>query len=102
VITGGHRAIAHENGRMIVDLLFDGHAFAEFATGWIDSPNTHGTGCAFASALAAYLARGDALPEAVEKAQRFVAGAIRAGITIGRTGGAHGPLHHFWGGILDV
>jgi hydroxymethylpyrimidine/phosphomethylpyrimidine kinase len=103
VITGGHAPTANDGREStVVDLLFDGREFIEFRTVRIAGPNTHGTGCAFASALAAYLARGDGLPQAVEQAQRFVAGAIGAGIAIGRTGGGHGPLHHFWGGILKV
>jgi hydroxymethylpyrimidine/phosphomethylpyrimidine kinase len=103
VITGGHAPTTTADRKStVVDLLFDGREFIEFSTAWIDSQNTHGTGCAFASALAAYLARGEALPQAVEKAQQFVAGAIRTGISIGRTGRGRGALHHFWGGILEV
>lgn len=102
VITGGHAPKTSDRRSTVVDLLFDGHEFVEFSTERIDNPNTHGTGCAFASALAAYLARGEALPQAVEKAQRFVAGAIQQGITIGKDKAGVGPLHHFWGGILEV
>lgn len=103
VITGGHAPQAHDGHEStVVDLLFDGREFIEFSTVWVAGRNTHGTGCAFASALAAYLARGEELPHAVEKAQRFVAAAIGGGLSIGRTSEGHGPLHHFWGGILKV
>ena len=88
VIKGGHAT-----GDELVDLLFDGHAFHEFRTARIDTRNTHGTGCTFAAALAARLALGAPLVEAVLQAQTYVAGAIRHGLAIGR---GHGPLDHFW------
>jgi hydroxymethylpyrimidine/phosphomethylpyrimidine kinase len=92
IITGGHRA-----GDEIVDLLFDGRTFTEFRTARVDTQNTHGTGCTFASAVAACLAIGQAPAEAAARAQQYVAGAVRHGLRIGH---GHGPLDHFWGGIL--
>jgi hydroxymethylpyrimidine/phosphomethylpyrimidine kinase len=89
IITGGH----HPHGTDVVDLLFDGHRFSTFHTPRVDSANTHGTGCTFAAAVAAYLAHGDELPAAAERAQRYVVGAIRYSLTIGH---GHGPLGHFW------
>lgn len=88
VITGGHAA-----GAQIVDLLFDGERFTAFETRRIASPHTHGTGCTFASAIAANLALGHSLVEAVGRAQRYVAGAIRHAPGLGH---GHGPLDHFW------
>jgi hydroxymethylpyrimidine/phosphomethylpyrimidine kinase len=88
VVKGGHAA-----GDDIVDLLFDGDGFTEFPTRRIQTRNTHGTGCTFASAIAAYLALGHSLEEATAKAQAYVAGAIRHGLAIGK---GHGPLDHFW------
>lgn len=88
VIKGGHGT-----GDELIDLLFDGGVFHEFRTPRIDTRNTHGTGCTFASAIAARLALGDPLAEAVHRAQIYVAGAIRHGLAIGR---GHGPLDHFW------
>lgn len=88
VITGGHAA-----ADPVVDLLFDGERFVELPTPRIRTPNTHGTGCAFASAIAAYLARGYALEETVRRAQAYVAGAIRHALAIGR---GRGPIDHFW------
>jgi hydroxymethylpyrimidine/phosphomethylpyrimidine kinase len=93
VVTGGHAGWNDE----VVDLLFDGVAFQEFRTPRIDSRQTHGTGCTFASAIAANLALGRALPDAAERAQRYVAGAIAHAPAIGR---GRGPLDHFWSGIL--
>ena len=92
VIKGGHSP-----GDEIVDLLFDGRRFSEFRVPRVDSRNTHGTGCTFASAIAARLALGATLDEAVAGAQAYVAGGIRHALAIGH---GHGPLDHFWGGIL--
>ena len=88
VITGGHA-----KGEQIVDLLFDGERFTELHTARIDTPHTHGTGCTFASAIAAYLARGDSLVESVVRAQEYVGGAIRHALPLGH---GRGPVDHFW------
>jgi hypothetical protein len=74
-------------------LEFDGDRFTEFPTKRIHTRNTHGTGCTFASAIAAHLALGHSLHDATAKAQAFVVGAIRHGLAIGK---GHGPLDHFW------
>jgi hydroxymethylpyrimidine/phosphomethylpyrimidine kinase len=81
----------------VIDLLFDGEAFYEFRTARVDVKRTHGTGCAYASAVAASLALGHALPEAAGRAQHYVAGAIAHALTVGRGAAL---LDHFWGGIL--
>ena len=59
----------------------------------IDTPNLHGTGCTLAAAIAAQLARGDALPDAVGTALDYVARAIAAGAQL-RLGAGNGPLNH--------
>ncbi len=86
VIKGGHR-----DGPP-TDTLYDGERFLEFTTERIPSTNTHGTGCTFASAVAAGLARGLDVPSAVQQAKDYVTAAIRSAYPIGR---GHGPLHHF-------
>lgn len=91
VITGGHADPAEDD--VIRDLLFDGERYTEFRTARIDTPHTHGTGCTFASAIAARLAQGDSLIDAVARAQSYVAGAIAHGLAIGA---GHGSLDHFW------
>jgi hydroxymethylpyrimidine/phosphomethylpyrimidine kinase len=88
IVTGGHR-----EGGDVVDLLFDGAGFHECRVPRIDSRQTHGTGCTFASAVAASLALGLTLPEAATRAQRYVAGAIAHALAIGH---GRGPLDHFW------
>jgi hydroxymethylpyrimidine/phosphomethylpyrimidine kinase len=88
IVTGGHAA-----GDEIIDVLFDGTDFREFPTPRIQTRNTHGTGCTFASAIAVHLALGHALADATARAQAYVIGAIRHGLAIGR---GHGPLDHFW------
>jgi hydroxymethylpyrimidine/phosphomethylpyrimidine kinase len=90
IITGGH---AHERREVVVDLLYDGHEMHEFPTPRIDAPGTHGTGCTYASAIAAALALGIALTDAARDAQQFVAGALRARLHAGR---GRPVLNHFW------
>ena len=86
VVKGGHR-----DGPP-TDVLYDGQRFLEFTTERIPSTNTHGTGCTFASAVAAGLAHGLDTPAAVEQAKEYVTAAIRAAYPIGQ---GYGPLHHF-------
>ena len=86
VIKGGHREGPP------TDILYDGNKFMAFTTERIPSTNTHGTGCTFASAVAAGLAHGLEVPAAVEQAKEYVTAAIGAAYPIGQ---GHGPLHHF-------
>jgi hydroxymethylpyrimidine/phosphomethylpyrimidine kinase len=88
IIKGGHLAAAE-----IRDLLYDGHRFQEFTGPRVAGRFTHGTGCTFAAALTSRLALGEPLDAAIPLAQEYVAGAMRAGIEVGR---GHGPLNHFW------
>jgi hydroxymethylpyrimidine/phosphomethylpyrimidine kinase len=88
IVKGGHGS-----GDEILDLLFDGERFYEFRTARIATRHTHGTGCTFASALAALIALGRSVPDAAALAQAYVVGAVRHGIDVGR---GHGPLDHFW------
>jgi hydroxymethylpyrimidine/phosphomethylpyrimidine kinase len=103
IITGGHEFSTPHDARRtphldeVVDLLFDGHAFFELRVPRVESRHTHGTGCTFASAVAAGLALGRELPEAAARAQQYVAGAIAHAPGLGH---GRGPLGHFWGGIL--
>ena len=78
---------------VIGDVLFDGRAFHEFASPRIETRSTHGTGCTFASAIAAFLARQEAVPDAVRRAKDYLTEALRRAEPIGH---GHGPVNHFW------
>ncbi len=96
VMKGGHRTDVRPSGRdgdAAVDLLFDGREFHAFSAPRIDTTSTHGTGCTFASAIAAFLALGDPVPEAVGRAKDYLTEALRRAYPIGA---GHGPVHHFW------
>jgi len=90
VVKGGHRPSPEG---LAVDLYYDGARFQEFTAPRIPSANTHGTGCTFASAVAAGLARGMSVLEAVAQAKEYVTEAIRRSFPIGK---GHGPLNHFY------
>ena len=87
VVKGGHRE------GPATDLYYDGTNFREFTSPRFETVNTHGTGCTFASALAAGMAKGSKAEEAVGQAKEFVTEAIRSSFPIGL---GHGPLHHFY------
>ncbi|MET0544171.1 MAG: bifunctional hydroxymethylpyrimidine kinase/phosphomethylpyrimidine kinase [Variovorax sp.] len=94
----GARAVlvkgGHLKGEEVVDVLAEaGAPPRRFASTRIASRNLHGTGCTLSSAIAAHLALGHALPEAVQLARAFVLGAMSAGAGV-RVGGGHGPLNH--------
>ena len=91
VIKGGHLA------GDATDLVFDGQTFTEFRAERIDTPNTHGTGCSFSAAIAAFLARGLPPLEAIEQAKSWLTGAIRHSYSIG---GGHSPVNHFYAAEL--
>jgi hydroxymethylpyrimidine/phosphomethylpyrimidine kinase len=61
----------------------------------VSTRNTHGTGCTLSSAIAAYLAKGAGIEEAVRSAKVYISRAIRAGAGY-RLGHGHGPVHHFF------
>lgn len=89
VVKGGHL-----EGNISVDILYNGKDWWEFTAPHIDTRNTHGTGCTFASAIAAWLARGAEVPEAVRLAKEYLTEALRAGAKL-NLGKGHGPVHHF-------
>ena len=89
LIKGGHRVMDAD------DLLYDGKTFTSFKGKRIDTENTHGTGCTLSSALAASLAKGMSLADAVTEAKAYMAGAIARAKT-DSVGHGHGPVHHFW------
>lgn len=91
LMKGGHGA-----GEVCVDLLVTADAVLRLEAPRAATSNTHGTGCSLSSAVAAGLARGLALPEAVRAAHAWLQGAIRAADAL-QVGAGHGPVHHFHG-----
>lgn len=86
IIKGGHMERA-------VDVLFDGNEMIHLGGDKVKTENTHGTGCAFASALAAQLASGRSLLEAATLAKAYVTKAIEKGYAIGK---GRVPPDHFY------
>jgi hydroxymethylpyrimidine kinase/phosphomethylpyrimidine kinase len=75
-----------------IDVLFDGQRFEHVEGERIDTKSLHGTGCTFASAIAAELAKGAEVTEAVRRAKAYITTAIRLAEPIGH---GFGPTHHF-------
>lgn len=75
-----------------VDLLYDGRNFREYPGLRHQTVHTHGTGCTFASAIAAFVARGLSVEDAVGGAKTYITAAIAGGLPLGR---GCGPVHHF-------
>lgn len=82
----------------LVDVLWDAESeqLTEFPVQRIDSANTHGTGCTLSSAIAAFLAKGFPLSDAVSRAKVYLHNALTAGAAY-QIGAGHGPVHHFHG-----
>ena len=83
VVTGGH---LEEDDGHAVDMLFDGGDVVELRTPRVSGLTVHGTGCTFATAVAAALALGRPVAEAAADAQRFVAGALGHAVAAGPAG----------------
>jgi len=90
VLKGGHLDIESQ----AIDVAYDGREFILFKSPRLESRNTHGTGCTFASAIAAGLAKGLAPPEAIKRAKEYITEAIRSGLPLGS---GHGPTNHLAG-----
>ena len=89
LVKGGHLSDASR----AIDVLLDGETERLFESERFDTPNTHGTGCTYSAAIAARLARGESLEEAVRSAKAYITEAIRHSLDIGH---GHGPTHHFY------
>lgn len=91
LVKGGHLA-----GKELFDVYKDQQNNVHIISSQhIDTVNTHGTGCTLSAAIAAYLARGEKLVTAINKASEYIHAAIAAGQHV-RTGKGHGPLNHFF------
>ena len=85
VVKGGHLE------GPATDVLYDGSDFFTYTSERIETTSTHGTGCTFASAIAASLAKGLNVRDAVQEGKDYVTAAIRASFPMGQ---GHGPLNH--------
>lgn len=94
LIKGGHA-----EGNTKTDYLYiykgEGVKRVEFTAETIDTPNTHGTGCTLSSAIAALLACGNGLEDAVRQAKEYLTEALKAGAGV-HVGRGHGPVCHFY------
>lgn len=95
LLKGGHFDTGTSTDCLVLEQAHDGKTVYWYETERIETDNTHGTGCALSSAIAAGLARGHTLPDAVDMAKTFITGAIRAGARY-RLGKGNGPPHHFF------
>ncbi len=91
LLKGGHNTGTESN-----DLLLDENGVHWFKSPRISTSNTHGTGCTLSSAIAANLAKGSSLKEAVSLAKTYVTNAIRNSNQL-TVGSGVGPVHHFYG-----
>ena len=89
LVKGGHL----EGSARAEDLLFDGARAEWIGAERIDTPNTHGTGCTLSSAIAAHLALGAPLAEAVNQGKAFVTESIRHALALGK---GIGPVDPLW------
>ncbi|BAF59106.1 MAG: bifunctional hydroxymethylpyrimidine kinase/phosphomethylpyrimidine kinase [Pelotomaculum sp.] len=87
IVKGGHLTEG------AADVYYDGREFRHFKGTRIENKNTHGTGCTFSSAIAAFLARGCPLDQAVGRAKEYVSGAIRNSLKLG---GGTDLINHFY------
>jgi hydroxymethylpyrimidine/phosphomethylpyrimidine kinase len=88
VVKGGHL-----DGPESIDVVLGSAGEFELRGPRLPGPHTHGTGCTFAAAIAANLALGNPVDQALRSAREYLEGAIRHAPGIGR---GHGPLNHFW------
>ncbi|MGH6943100.1 MAG: bifunctional hydroxymethylpyrimidine kinase/phosphomethylpyrimidine kinase [Geminicoccaceae bacterium] len=89
LVKGGHL-----RGEQSIDVLDAGGGPQILAAPRVATKNTHGTGCTLSSAIAALLARGRELPDAVREAKAYLTAALKASDRL-RVGHGHGPVHHF-------
>jgi len=96
IIEIGARTVVIKGGHLkgpAMDLFYDGKKFSELKAPRIRTKNTHGTGCTFSAAIAAYLANGEGIDNAVALAKKFITRAIQLSFSIGA---GHSPVHHFY------
>ncbi len=90
VVKGGHM-----QSHLSDDCLYADESIYWYSSERIDTINTHGTGCTFSAAIAALLARGCNIPEAVKRAKEYLTGALKSGANY-EIGHGQGPVNHFY------
>ena len=85
LVKGGH--LQNE----ATDVLYDGATFEHFSAPRLETRHTHGTGCTLSATIAAWLARGSAMPEAIARAKNYLNETMRAAPGLGH---GNGPLNH--------
>lgn len=105
VVKGGHGQSKSDSSDCLVQRSKGGEVLTEwFESRRINTENTHGTGCTFSSAIAAHLAQGSSIRDAVSRAKDYISRAVEAGAAY-KLGQGHGPVHHFhlwWDGGSDT
>lgn len=92
----GARNVVVKGGHLTgdaIDVLYDGRDFEYIKGSRIETKNTHGTGCTFSSAIAAYISKGNTVYDAVRQAKDYINGAIENSIELGH---GVGPTNHFY------
>ncbi len=92
LVKGGHLI----RGEQMSDVLFDAERgeISIFHSSWVDTKNTHGTGCTLSSAIASFLAKGESLYDSVREGVEYINSALVSGAKY-EIGEGHGPVHHF-------
>jgi len=96
IVKMGARSVIVKGGHLkgpAMDLFFDGKSFTTLDAPRIRTNNTHGTGCTLSAAIAANLANGQRVANAVANAKSYITDALRHSY---RIGSGHSPVHHFY------
>ena len=88
LVKGGHLT-----GNSATDVLYYDGEWVFFEAEWVETENTHGTGCTYSAAIATQLAHGKDLVDAINTAKAYITGAIQNALDIGH---GHGPTNHFF------
>lgn len=87
LVKGGHLA------KDAIDILYEKNTIYRYYSSRIENPNTHGTGCTLSSAIACNLGAGYTLDESIQRAKKYLTGALEAGLNLGS---GSGPLNHLY------
>ncbi len=95
----GPRGVVVKGGHFVdpaasTDLFYDGEQYEELPAARVATRNSHGSGCTFASAIAAELALGRSTREAVRAAKSYISAVLAASVDLRLGGGGHGPMNH--------